>query len=759
MEMNITSEVDTFSKIYPGKFMSWDVYKLERNFYFREVARCKNEYLTCLYEKIDNEDLHQRSFFKLAKSFLSKTADISTPPLLSPEGILISDDQAKANAFNSFFSEASRLDDSSAYLPNDDSPKCNILDQILVSEEDVKDQIRLLDGNKSYGPDGISPKFIKLASFSLVKPLTKLFNLSLNKGKVPKLWKQANVVPIHKKDSKQILANYRPVSLLSILGKMMERIVFKYVFNHFRDNFLLSVWQSGFLPGSSTVTQLIEIYNTFCSAITKNKEIRIVFLDISKAFDRVWHKGLKFKLKKWGISGTLLTWFKDYLTDRFQRVIINGQFSEWCKISAGVPQGSVLGPLLFLVFINDITDVITNYSIRLFADDTWLFIEVDNREGAALLLNDDLKKIENWSSKWLVTFNPSKTESMIMGFKHHKSEHPKLYLHNTPIINVNKHKHIGLWLEDNLGWHVHVHDICTKAQHRLNYLKQLKFRISRNTLEKIYFTFIRPILEYGDVVWLGASHSDLRKIDSIQVEAMRLVSGAPFRSNISLLYNELGWQKLSDRREHHVLVMMFKIMNGLCLTYLRNLIPPAIGHTIPYRLRNSNNYSIPKYRINTHRDSFIPTGIKLWNQLDHSLKCSTTLSSFKYKLQKQQGQGKEKVYKFRKELFNIGDRFWNTIHARMRMKCSPLNEHLSKYLHVTNDCNCECGMDIENSTHFLFHCALHDEPRQIMMNKLSDLPPLSTEILLFGDLDLNFEQNKTIFNAVQTFFKETKHFK
>ena len=135
---------------------------------------------------------------------------------------------------------------------------------------------------------------------------------------------------------------------------------------------------------------------------------------------------------------------------------------------------------------------------------------------------------------------------------------------------------------------------------------------------------------------------------------MRLVSGAPFRSNISLLYNELGWQKLSDRREHHVLVMMFKIMTGLCLTYLRDLIPPVIGHTIPYSLRNSNNYSIPKYRINIHRDSFIPIGIKLWNQLDHSLKSSTILSSFKYKLQKQQGQGKEKVYKFRKELFNTG---------------------------------------------------------------------------------------------------------
>ena len=189
-----------------------------------------------------------------------------------------------------------------AYLPNDDSPKCNILDKILVSEEDVKYQIRFLDGNKSYGPNGISSKFIKLVSFSLVKPLTELFNLSLTKGKVPKLWKQANVVPIHKKTVNRSWETNRPVSLLNILGKMMERIVFKYVFNYFRDNFLLSVWQSGFLPGSSTVTQLIEIhvYNAFCSAISKNKEICIVFLDISKAFDRVWHKGLTLKLKKMG---------------------------------------------------------------------------------------------------------------------------------------------------------------------------------------------------------------------------------------------------------------------------------------------------------------------------------------------------------------------------------------------------------------------------------------------------------------------------
>ena len=182
-------------------------------------------------------------------------------------------------------------------------------------------------------------------------------------------------------------------------------------------------------------------------------------------------------------------------------MIINGQFSSWNLITAGVPQGSVLGPLLFLVFINDITNVVNHCNLRLFADDTCLFIEVDNREQAALKLNEDLKNIQKWSLDWLVTFNPSKTESMVIGLKHNKETHPRLFLHNTPIVEKSNHKHIGLCLENNLSWHVHIHNISTKAEKRLNMLKQMKFKLTRKTLEKMYFSFLRPILEYGDVVW------------------------------------------------------------------------------------------------------------------------------------------------------------------------------------------------------------------------------------------------------------------
>ena len=735
---------------------SWDFYRHERNFYFREVAHCKNEYNNRIYEKLD-ASISQNSFFKLVKSCF-KTINTSMPPILSSEGNILIDDTSKANAFNTFFSEASKLNQAESSLPVDDSPISNTLETISVSEKEVQDQIRLLNANKSYGPDGISPKFIKLAGNSLVKPLTKLYNLSLSSGKVPKLWKQANVVPLHKKDSKQVMGNYRPVSLLSILGKILERIVFKHVYNHFRDNFLLSVWQSGFLPGSSTVTQLIELYNKFCTAVSQNKEIRIVFLDISKAFDRVWHDGLIFKLKKWGISGSLLHWFEDYLKDRVQRVIINGQFSSWTEITAGVPQGSVLGPLLFLVFINDITTVVTNCNLRLFADDTCLFIEVDNRQQAAVLLNKDLHNIQKWSLDWLVTFNPLKTESMVIGLKQNKGGHPGLYLHNTRINEVTKHKHIGLWLENNLSWHEHIHNISTKAEKKLNIIKQMKFKLARKTLEKLYFSFIRPILEYGDVVWQGASHSDLRKLDVIQVEAMRLVSGAPFRSNIDSLYMELGWQNLQERRQEHILIMMFKIINNHVPEYLTSLIPPLVGNRTNYQLRNRYDIQAPSFRVKCHQNSFFPVGIKLWNELDISFKQANTLLSFKSLLRKRKGSVNVKHLKLRQKLFGLGDRYWNITHSKMRMNCSFLKDHLAKHLHVIENSICDCGISVENNSHFLLECRLYDQHRQLMLNKLHDFGPIATDLVLFGNLNLSFEQNKTIFEAVQLFLKDSGRF-
>ena len=208
--------------------------------------------------------------------------------------------------------------------------------------------------------------------------------------------------PIPIKGGLSIVSYHRPMSLLNTEAKVFERFVLKYLFNHLRDNNLLSSLQSGFIPSDSTVNQLTFLYNTFCQALNSGKEVRVVFCDISKAFDRVWHVGLLHKHKADGITGEVLDWFKHYVSDRKQRVVIPDAVSDWVFIRAEVPQGSILGPLLFLLYIHDIViDIGSN--IRLFADDTSLYIVVNDPITAANCLNTDLDKISLWATTWLVS--------------------------------------------------------------------------------------------------------------------------------------------------------------------------------------------------------------------------------------------------------------------------------------------------------------------------------------------------------------------
>ena len=242
---------------------------------------------------------------------------------------------------------------------------------MLPSE--VTDILASLPLNKASGPDGISNRILKECSHSLARPLCSLFNTSLSIGKFPRQWKDANVCAVLKKGDPILPVNYRPISLLNTMEKVFERAVYKHFFNHLRDMNFFTPFQSGFRPGDSTVNQLTFLYNTFCKALDDGLEVRTVFFDISKAFDKVWHKGLLVKLQESGVHGNLLLWFRDYLSYRRQRVVISGSMSSWVFLEAGVPQGSILGPILFLIFINDIV-VNIGSNVRLFADDTSLYI-------------------------------------------------------------------------------------------------------------------------------------------------------------------------------------------------------------------------------------------------------------------------------------------------------------------------------------------------------------------------------------------------
>ena len=291
------------------------------------------------------------------------------------------------------------------------------IDSIHLETQEFYSILKTLQIGKACGPDMINNRILREIADSVSPVLTDIFNTSLSTSKVPDIWKQSNVSPVFKKDDKTNVENYRPISLISSVGKTFEKAVYKHIHNFILANQIMTPFQSGFMPGDSTVNQLTDMYNTFCRALDEGKEVRVVFCDISKAFDRVWHRGLLAKLYHYGIIGNLHKWFENYLTDRIQRVTIPGGSSDWVSVNAGVPQGSILGPLLFLLYINDIVHEI-NSSIRLFADDTSIYIIVDFPDSAAQILNIDLERIANWAAKWLVNFNANKNESMLISAKY-----------------------------------------------------------------------------------------------------------------------------------------------------------------------------------------------------------------------------------------------------------------------------------------------------------------------------------------------------
>ena len=292
------------------------------------------------------------------------------------------------------------MDDRNTTLPPFLCKSQNSLRQVSCTENELELLIQTLNLNKANGLDG--NRMLKSFSKSISKPLAILLNRSFSEGIFPDIWKTSGLVPIPKKGDKFSPSNYRPIALLSNVSKIQERIAFNNLYNHLLTSNLLYKYQSGFLPQHSTVFQLIDIYHNICQSFDNQQYSCMVFCDVSKAFDRVWHKGLIFKLKQHGIDGEFLKWITDYLSERQQKVIIRRCISSPKPINAGVPQGSVLGPLLFLIYVNDIADSLLSLT-RLFADDSSLFYSASSLDDIQGLINHDLILLSQWAKQWLVT--------------------------------------------------------------------------------------------------------------------------------------------------------------------------------------------------------------------------------------------------------------------------------------------------------------------------------------------------------------------
>ena len=364
------------------------------------VENAKLSYLTDLGSKVNDPNTSQKSHWKIINRVMNKCRAPKIP-LLLVNNVFNLNCRDKAKLFNDFFSNRCRLITSSSTLPTFNILTDNKIDKILIRRNEVVSLVRHLNPNKASGSDGISAQMLLLCDDSIGMPLKIIFENILSTSFYPDMWKLANVSPIFKKGDKQSIKNYRPISLLPIYGKMFEKIIFNNLYHYLNSNNLITRNQSGFRPDDSTPNQLLFLVDEIHQAFEDRNslEVRAVFLDISKAFDKVWHDGLIFKLKQNGISGSLFKLLANYLNNRKQRVVLNGSCSDYSDIESGVPQGSVLGPLLFLIYINDLERNIKS-NINFFADDTMLFSIVKDPVTSGDDLNHDLDIIHQWAHQW-----------------------------------------------------------------------------------------------------------------------------------------------------------------------------------------------------------------------------------------------------------------------------------------------------------------------------------------------------------------------
>ena len=722
----------------------------------------ESKFYSDIENKLQNYPNNSRNYWQIIKSVVCNKKSEAIPCIVDGDSIATSNKE-KAEILNSFFAAQSTMPPAPPdhqlppfrYLTNDP------LYSVQTSPHEVFKILTHLKTNKACGPDLISNKILNECAISLSEPLADLFNKSFNQGKFPQSWKHANVTPIHKKGDRQSKSNYRPISLLCNISKVQERIVYNRLYEHCTKHNLLTDKNSGFKPFDSTINRLIHLTHQIYNGIDMKKDTLIVFLDISKAFDRVWHPGLLHKLREFGITGTLYDWLVSYLSDRNQKVVIGGEESTTLKTNAGVPQGSILGPLLFLIFINDIIQVVKN-PIFLFADDASLLNIFNNLNEAIASINEDLQNLSQWALIWRVTFNAIKTVFMIISMRLQNQNHnPTLFLNGVPLKQVKQECYLGMVLASNMSWKEHIHRSTAKASKKIGILYNMKDKLSRSAKTVYYTSFIRPLLEYGSAVFDNCTAFESHSLERVQRRAAVLCTGAFRRTSSILLLNEVGWNTLTNRRKDAKLILMFKIIKGLTPSYLTDLIPPQVQSTTHYPLRNRTHFRVPLARTQLNNNSFIPATLRQWNALDPDIRNSRTLPTFKTKIKsKFKPNPLNKAYS---TSFGPCSRY----QTQIRLGLSKLHAHLFTYGIIQDPICSNCPINInETSTHYLMECPAFAAQRDEMFRGLRELLPPSiinnnkncVNALIFGITTESIEQNKKILSIVHTFILETHRF-
>ena len=603
-------------------------YRRMRNKVTSELRTAKRSYFQRLNPK------NPKEFWKSIK-FLNKKQS-SIPTLTDEDGNEALTGSQKAEMLNSFFSKC--FNRSSAPLEDWSGSDFHFdlgefPDELACDKDTVYELLTSLDASKSSGPDGISAKMLKNTAVGIASSVSQLFNLSIKSGRVPSGWKLSSVVPIPKSTGAHSPDNYRPISLLCILSKVLEKHIYELIFNHLTQYYPLSDCQWGFRAGRSTVSALLVTVHDWLQLMESGKDICAVFLDYRKAFDSVPHAPLMRKLQDIGLHVNLLAWLYDYLTLRRQRVVVDGATSNQVAVVSGVPQGSVLGPLLFSIYINGITEVdISPQSRRvLYCDDVLLYRGIAQPQDDLTSVQSDLLKLAKWSDEQLLQLNRGKCKYMIVSKKHRATLNTgvSLCLGGTTLEEVECYKYLGVLVKNNLTWSDHIAGICSKAKQILGMLyRQFYNNSSPETLKQLYLSLVRPHLEYSCQLWDPYMQQDINRLESVQKFALKLISHR-WESGYEELISLVNIPKLSNRRLHLKLAQVYKVVHQLC-DFPEDVIQSQIAHST--RLARDLTLHCPFARTNYCYHSFVPSSVRAWNSLNETLVNSPSLHSFKHLL-------------------------------------------------------------------------------------------------------------------------------
>lgn len=563
------------------------------------------------------------SFFK------AKANSRSIPVTVHLHDVESSDPLAKATLFNEYFTSVFNND--AMPVPPDPHPpfvvNSSIPDPVFTLDH-VHSILRSLNQNKACPPKDISPVILSKCADVLAPLLNVLFNVSIQYHAVPSEWKKAHIVPVFKKGNKHSVHNYRPISLLPVVSKVMERCIFNHLYPFLESK--IHPLQHGFMKGKSCATQLLKVYHEIGLILDKGGQVDVIFLDFSKAFDCVPHNLLLFKLEYfYGICGNMLEWLKDYLSERKQKVLIENVCSNFEAVTSGVPQGSILGPLMFLLYINDMAFLNSSCSIALFADDSKCFKQVHSLNDC-LSLQHDLDVLFNWSCSWKMDFNASKCKVLSIT----RSNDPIVFnysMNGTVLEKVGNFKDLGVVVDETLSFTDHVDSVISKSSKVCGFIKRsLGFNAPTSVKLQLFLTLCRSILDYASVLWSPQNKLLIKRLESVQRSMTKYILN-DFISPYVERCSSLRILPLSYRREMNDLLFFYKFFIIESNSLFPDEIRPIENHM---NLRSSNVLTLHCPTVRTERfiSSYFIRIVRMWNNLPLLIKECSRFNDFKCKL-------------------------------------------------------------------------------------------------------------------------------